>query len=207
MLPNDIESESFRIIRSEMGPHHFDDQQLTVVVRVIHATGDFDYGDILRFHPEAISSGLAALQQGCTVVADVRMVEAGIASRILARFGGRVMCDIDSSGVRDAARAQGLTRATVAMRRNAAHLNGAIVAIGNAPTALLEVLRLVREEGIRPALIVGVPVGFVNAAESKADLCAQEVPYVTSLGRKGGSSVAVATVNALLRLLQPAGKD
>jgi precorrin-8X/cobalt-precorrin-8 methylmutase len=207
MLPHEIESESFRIIRSEMGPHHFDEQQLAIVVRVIHATGDFDYSNNLRFHPEAIPSGLAALQRGCTIVADVRMVEAGIASRILARFGGRVMCDIDGSDVSEAAGTQGLTRATVAMRRNAAQLDGTIVAIGNAPTALMEVLRLVREDGIRPALIVGVPVGFVNAAESKADLCAQEVPYVTSLGRKGGSSVAVATVNALLRMLPPPCKD
>ncbi|MGQ9491710.1 MAG: precorrin-8X methylmutase [Anaerolineae bacterium] len=207
MLPHEIERESFRIIRAELGPYSFSEAELAIVVRAIHATGDFDFGRIIRFHPQAIASGVAALRRGATVVTDVAMVQVGIASDLLARFGGRTLCEIRAPEVYALAQAAGLTRSAAAMRRNAAHLHAGIVAIGNAPTALLEVLRLVREEGVRPALVVGVPVGFVKAAESK-DALAQladgrpewDVPYITAVGRKGGSTVAVAIVNALLRL-------
>lgn len=200
MLPHEIEQESFRIIRGEIGAHGFSEDELAVAVRVIHATGDFDFRDILRFHPRAVESGVDALRRGCTVVTDVRMVEVGISGDRLAGFGGRTVCDIGSDDVRDAAKAEGLTRAAVAMRRNAGSIDGGIAAIGNAPTALLEVIRLVREEGVRPALVVGVPVGFVKAAESKDGLLTLDVPYITAVGRKGGSPVAAAVVNALLRL-------
>ncbi len=207
MLPHEIERESFRIIRAELGPHHFTEAELAIVVRVIHATGDFEYAQLVRFHPQAIARGLAAIRGGVPVVADVEMVRVSIASDLLASFGGRVVCDIRAPEVYALAQAEGVTRSTAAMRRNAASIHGGIVAIGNAPTALLEVLRLVREEGIRPALVVGVPVGFVNAAESKSSLvaladggAAWDIPYITTLGRKGGSSVAAAILNALLRL-------
>lgn len=200
MLPHEIERESFRIIRAEMGAHSFPEDKLAVVVRVIHATGDFDFKDTIRFHPQAVQSGVEALGRGCTVVSDARMVEVGIASTILAEFGGHIVCDIKRPEVYRTAKELGLTRSAVAMRHNAQNIHGGIVAIGNAPTALLEVIRLVREEEIRPALIVGVPVGFVNAAESKEELLTLDVPYITTVGRKGGSSVAVATINALLRL-------
>lgn len=202
MLPHEIERESFRIIRAEMGDHSFSEEELAVVVRVIHATADFDFQQIIRFHPQAIASGLEAIRRGCTIVTDVRMVEVGISEAILAEFGGRIVCDIRHPGVYEQARAQGLTRSTVAMRLNAANIAGGIVAIGNAPTALLEVIRLVREEGIRPALIVGAPVGFVSAVESKDELLTLDVPYITAVGRKGGSTVAAAMINALLRLAQ-----
>jgi precorrin-8X/cobalt-precorrin-8 methylmutase len=210
MQPHQIEGESFRIIRDEMGEHTFTAQELAVVVRVIHATADFEFRDILRFHPNAVQrgagahairAGVDALWGGCTIVTDVRMVQVGISERLLTPFGGQIVCDIGHPAVRALAKERGLTRATLAMRRNRARIDGGIVAIGNAPTALLEVIRLVREEGVRPALIVGVPVGFVNAVESKAELTQlQAVPYITALGRKGGSSVAVSIVNALLRL-------
>ncbi|RME78251.1 MAG: precorrin-8X methylmutase [Chloroflexi bacterium] len=200
MLPHEIEQESFRIIRSEMEANGFSEAELAVVVRVIHATADFDFQRILRFHPRAIEAGIEAIRRGATIVTDVRMVQAGISQAILAEFGGQTVCDIAHPEVREQARAQGLTRSIVAMRRNAAHIDGGIVAIGNAPTALLEVVRLVREEGIRPALVVGMPVGFVKAAESKEELLTLDVPYITAVGRKGGSPVAAATVNALLRL-------
>ena len=198
MLPHEIESESFRIIRNELGAHAFSDGELDVVVRIIHATGDFDFKDILRFHPLAVQSGIEALRRGATVVTDVRMVEVGIARRLLDALGGRTVCDIGHDEVVEAARAASSTRSTMAMRRNARTMQDNIVAVGNAPTALLEVIRLVREEKVRPALIIGVPVGFVNATESKAELMDLDVPYITSLGRKGGSTVAVAAVNALL---------
>ena len=200
MLPHEIERESFRIIRAEMSQNSFSEEELAIVVRVIHATADFDFQDIMRFHPQAVESGLAAIRQGCTIVTDVRMVQVGITDSILAEFGGQTVCDIKHPSVYRQAQALGLTRSTMAMRQNADNIHGGIVAIGNAPTALLEVIRLVREEGVRPALIVGVPVGFVKAVESKDELLTLDVPYITAVGRKGGSTVAAATLNALLRL-------
>jgi precorrin-8X/cobalt-precorrin-8 methylmutase len=200
VLPHEIERESFRIIRAEMGDHKFSEDELMVVVRVIHATADFDFQEAIRFHPRAVRAGVTALRRGCTVVTDVRMVQVGVSSEMLSRLGGRTVCDIRHPQIYEAARALGLTRSAVAMRRNVQNIHGGIVAIGNAPTALLEVIRLVREKNVRPALIVGVPVGFVNAAESKEELIVLDVPYITTLGRKGGSTVAVAIINALLRL-------
>ncbi len=207
MLPREIEQESFRTIRAEMGRHSFLEDELAVVTRVIHATADFDFARAMRFHPQALSQGVAALRRGCTVVADVHMVEAGITASLLDLLGGSIICDIRDLEVVEIANAQGVTRACAAMRRNAPHIHDGIVAIGNAPTALLEVIRLVREYHVRPALIVGVPVGFIKAAESKDQLLSLQasvphgdVPYITVLGRKGGSSVAAAIVNALLRM-------
>ena len=200
MLPHKIEQESFDIIRAEMGDHTFSAEELMVVVRVIHATADFDFQDTIRFHPEAVGAGIAALRRGCTVVTDVRMVKAGISGEMLAHLRGRTICDIQHPAVHKAARALGTTRSAIAMRRNKQNIHKGIVVIGNAPTALLEVIRLVRKEQVRPALVVGVPVGFVKAAESKEELLTLGVPYITAMGRKGGSTVAVAIVNALLRL-------
>jgi precorrin-8X/cobalt-precorrin-8 methylmutase len=207
MLSHEIEQESFRVIRAEMGRHSFSEEELAVVTRVIHATADFDFARTMRFHPQALSQGVAALRRGCTIVTDVHMVEVGITAGLLDLLGGNIICDIRDPEVVEIANAQGVTRASAAMRRNAPHIHDGIVAIGNAPTALVEVVRLVREYHIRPALIVGVPVGFVKAVESKDQLLGLstsalygEVPYITAQGRKGGSSVAAAIVNALLRL-------
>lgn len=195
-----IESKSFRIIREEMGAHSFDEAALAVVVRVVHATADFDFVKTLRFHPAAVQSAVNALRQGCDVLSDVRMVQVGIADRLLGQLGGQTRCLIDAPAVRARAAAEETTRSVAAMRALAPAMSGAIVATGNAPTALLEVLRLIEEEGVRPALVVGVPVGFVSAVESKDALLAVDVPYITTIGRKGGSTVAAAAVNALLRL-------
>lgn len=206
MKPHEIESNSFHIVRSELGDHTFTERELTVVTRVIHATADFDFRDTLRFHPHdgathAIQAGIDALRGGCTVVTDVSMAQTGISQRLLDPFGGQIVCDIAHPAVYDLAQELGITRSRAAMRRNKERIDGGIVAIGNAPTALLEVIRLVRREGVRPGLIIGVPVGFVNTVESKEELLTlNEVPYIVALGRKGGSSVAVAIVNALLRL-------
>jgi precorrin-8X/cobalt-precorrin-8 methylmutase len=201
--PHEIERTSFEIIRAElaeMGKLNFSDDELTVAVRVIHATADFDFRNILRFHPQAIAAGLAALRRCCTVVTDVHMTEVGIGGDLLTKLGGRKICSIRSPEVRQQAALLGATRSLMAMRLNAANIDGGIVAIGNAPTALLEVIRLVKEEGLRPALVVGVPVGFVSAVESKDELLTLDVPYITAIGRKGGSPVAAAIMNALLRL-------
>ncbi len=195
-----IERESFEIIRAELGAHAFTEAQLNVVVRVIHASADFDFVQIMRFSPGAVEAGIEALRRGCTVVTDVRMTEAGISRHMLAKLGGRKLCAIDAAAVEAAAETAGTTRSTMAIRQHAADINGGIVAIGNAPTALLEVIRLVREENLRPALVVGMPVGFVSAVESKDELLTLNVPYITAVGRKGGSPIAAATLNALLRM-------
>ena len=206
MRPEEIEAESFRLIRQELGPHTFSPDELAVVMRVIHATADPECAQNLRFHPRAITSGLQALRSGCAILADVRMVEAGISRRYLAAVSCQIQCAIDDPEVARIARRSGETRSTIAMRHLREHMDGNILAIGNAPTALLEVVRLCRDEGVRPALTIGVPVGYVSAAESKAALAELDVPYITLLGRKGGSVVAVAALNALLRLAVDAGQ-
>jgi precorrin-8X/cobalt-precorrin-8 methylmutase len=153
------------------------------------------------FHPRAVEAGLAALRRGASVVADVQMIQAGISAAYLAELGGRLHCYMADPDVAERARAEGTTRAIQCMRKAAREAPGAVYAIGNAPTALLELVRLVEDGEADPALIIGVPVGFVSAAESKARLREQGLaPYITNRGRKGGTPVAVAITNALLRL-------
>ncbi len=204
MDPMAIEAASFATIDAELSPHFgFTAEEHAVVRRVIHATADFEFARTLRFHPRAFEAARRAFAAGAPVVADVQMVQAGINKTALGRFGGEVLCYIGDPDVADEARAAGTTRAVMATRRARALGDGVVLAIGNAPTALLETLRLVAEDGWRPALVVGVPVGFVSAVESKAALHATGptgVPYITALGRKGGTPVAVATLNALLAL-------
>jgi precorrin-8X/cobalt-precorrin-8 methylmutase len=200
MKPEEIEKESFRIILEELGPHSFSPAELAIVQRVIHATADFEYARLLRFSSGAIAGGIHALRRGGRLVSDVQMIAAGVSRSRLAHFGCQVHCRVDAPEVSEMAQQMGQTRSEIAMRQFGSELSGAIVAIGNAPTALFEVLRLFREAQIVPALIVGVPVGFVNAAESKEALGLASLPYITTSGRKGGSTVAVAILNALLRL-------
>ncbi|MBI1821008.1 MAG: precorrin-8X methylmutase [Nitrospirae bacterium] len=197
--PEKIEEESFKIIEAELGPHSFSDQEFQVARRVIHASADFEFAKNLRFHPEAISSGVAALQKGSSIVADVEMIQSGISKAGLTRFGGKVACYISDEDVMVEAKKLGVTRAICSMRK-AVKTNAEIYAIGNAPTALFELIRLVKEGVVRPALIVGVPVGFVSAVESKDALLGLQTPFITAIGRKGGTPVAVAIINALIRL-------
>ncbi len=199
--PDAIEAESFRIIDAEMGPHDFSVIEWPVVQRAIHSTADFELGRSMAFHPRAVEAGIAAIRKGAHVVADVQMIQAGISAAYLAEFGGRVLCYMADPDVAAKARAEGTTRAIQCMRRAAREAPGAIYAIGNAPTALLELVRLVEDGEANPALIIGVPVGFVSAAESKEQLRRQGlVPYITNRGRKGGTPVAVSITNALLRM-------
>lgn len=170
-----------------------------VVCRVVHATGNPNSAYLLRFHPQALAAGVAALRRGVLLFVDVRMVKMGIDRRALRELGGKAVCFTHHSRVRAAARSQGLTRALVAVRLFRDLLKDNIVVIGNAPTALAEVLRQVAQ-GVKPALIIGTPVGFVGASEAKTQLANQDVPYVTMVGPQGGSTVAVAIVNALLAL-------
>lgn len=199
--PDAIEAESFRIIDAEVGPHEFSVIEWPIVQRAIHSTADFDLGRSMIFHPRAVEAGIAAIRRGAHVVADVQMIQAGVSAGYLAEFGGRVYCYMADPDVAERARAEGTTRAIQCMRKAAREAPGAIYAIGNAPTALLELVRLVEDGEASPSLIIGVPVGFVSAAESKEQLRTQAlVPYITNRGRKGGTPVAVSITNALLRL-------
>jgi precorrin-8X/cobalt-precorrin-8 methylmutase len=207
--PSSIEEESFRIIDAELSPHfRFSPEEHALVRRVIHATADFEYARNLRFHPSCFKAFFSAMAAGADLICDVQMVQAGVSRVRLEGFGGQVLCPISDPDVAASAKAAGHTRAMEAMRKMADRGPGGVVAIGNAPTALTETIRLIREEGWRPALVIGVPVGFVSAAESKDSLArgdAEPVPYITSLGRKGGTPCAVSLVNALLLLAEGKG--
>jgi precorrin-8X/cobalt-precorrin-8 methylmutase len=201
-LGRTIEQDSFDIIDREVGAHAFGPGEWQVARRVIHATADFEFKTLMAFHPQAIASGIAALRGGCRVIVDVKMIAAGLNEARLAAYGCSVVSRISDADVIETATANGSTRAIEAMRKSHAlgELDGAIVAIGNAPTALIECARLVRDAGARPALIVGVPVGFVSAAESKQIVEQVDVPWIVARGRKGGSPIAVAILHALLML-------
>lgn len=201
-----IEAESLSIITDELGPTGFSPAELSVVKRVIHTTADFGFADLLRMSPGAVEAGVEAISQGRSIVTDVKMVHAGITPARLAPFGARVLCFSSDDDVASTAARESITRSAAAMRKAAAAADGGIVAVGNAPTALAELLRLVREGRTRPALVVGVPVGFVGAVEAKEALMASGLPHIATSGRKGGSTVAVAIVNALaIEALKRAG--
>ncbi len=201
MAGREIEAESFRIIDSEIRGHSFAQDEWQVVRRVIHTTGDTDYARWIRLHPLAISEGIGALRRGAPIFTDTRMIRVGLSPWRLDWFGNEVETPPADPGSQAWAEAYGTTRSVAAFRRCADRFHGAVIAVGNAPTALLETLRLVREEGVRPALVIGVPVGFVQAVESKDALLEMEAqPSILVLGRKGGSSVAVAILHALLEL-------
>jgi precorrin-8X/cobalt-precorrin-8 methylmutase len=201
-LGRSIEDGSFAVIDAEAGAHDFGPAEWQVVRRVIHATADFEFKTLMRFHPRAVAAGVAALRGGCPVLVDVKMIAAGLNEERLASYGCSVLSYISDAEVIATAQERNSTRAIEAMRK--AHrlgkLDGAVVAIGNAPTALLETVRLVREEGAAPALVIGVPVGFVSAAESKEAALSLPLPYIVARGRKGGSPLAVAIIHALLLL-------
>lgn len=199
IAPQEIEAESFRIIERELGPTRFSPEEFAVVRRTIHATGDFSFAGNLRFHPQAVAAGLSTIRAGKNILVDVNMAASGISASLLARFGGRVICRVAEPETASLAKASGTTRSDAAIARSTGD-NIGIVAVGNAPTALLKAMELIKQGVFTPDLVIGVPVGFVNAAESKALLAEQSYPYITALGRKGGTPVAVAAINALLRL-------
>ena len=197
--PMAIENRSMELIAPHLAELHLDERATKLYSRLIHASGDVGYAPITRVHPEAIDRAIEALKAGAHIYTDVEMVRTGINKKKLASFGGEVHCLVADPEIAAEAKELGITRSMVAMRKFGKALDGSIVAIGNAPTALFEVLRLVREEGIRPACIVGIPVGFVGAAESKAELAENGiVPYITVEGTKGGSPIAAAAINALM---------
>lgn len=200
--PMEIETRSMEIIAPHLAPFHLNDVETKVYSRIIHASGDVEYAPLIHIHPDAIAAAQKALKAGADIYTDVEMVRTGINKRKLASFGGQVHCLIADEAVARRAKEEGTTRSLMAMRTFGQKLNGSVVAIGNAPTALYEVLRLMQEEAVRPALVVGIPVGFVGAADAKAALAKEsQVPYITVEGTKGGSPIAAAAVNALLYLI------
>ena len=198
MKPADIEKRSFAIITEELGGRTFPEGVAEVVKRVIHTSADFDYADNLCFSPDAVEQAKAALEAGATIVTDTNMALAGISKPTLAQLGGRAVCLMADEAVAREAKERGVTRATVSME-HAAKLDGPLIfAIGNAPTALIRLHELIEEGAVSPALVIGVPVGFVNVVESKELFLGGDTPYIIARGRKGGSNVAAAIVNALL---------
>lgn len=198
MKPADIEKRSFAIITEELGGRTFPEGVAEVVKRVIHTSADFDYADNLCFSPDAVEQAKAALEAGATIVTDTNMALAGISKGTLAKLGGKAVCLMADEDVAREAKARGVTRATVSME-HAAKLDGPLIfAIGNAPTALIRLHELIGEGAVSPALVIGVPVGFVNVVESKELFLGGDTPYIIARGRKGGSNVAAAIVNALL---------
>ncbi len=194
--PEDIERVSMEIIEARLNGFDVPEEQKPIIKRVIHTTADLSFADSLRFHPDAVRNGQEAIRKKCDIITDVNMVKAGI----IKKYGHNIICNISEDCVIEDARKENLTRAAYAMKRLQDKMDGSIIAIGNAPTALKAVITMVHENSIKPALIVGVPVGFVGAAHSKILLEGLTVPYITNIGRRGGSPVACAIVNALIIL-------
>jgi len=201
MTPQEIEAESFRIIDREAGQHeHFSPEQWLIVRRMIHATADFDFITTVRFHAEAIAAGCRALQSGTAIYADTHMLAAAIGKGAQEAFGCEVFCLVADDEVKKESKTTGETRSAIAMRKAAPRLDGGIIAIGNAPTALHEAITLCEQGKLKPVLIIGLPVGFVEARESKERLWASGIVCITNLDRKGGTPAAAAVLNALIRL-------
>jgi len=196
--PMDIEKRSFEIITELLGDRKLDPENELVIKRAIHTTADFDYADNLVFSPHAVKLGIEALKGGCDIVTDTQMAKSGISKATLAKLGGEVHCFMSDPDVAAEAKARGVTRALVSMEKAAKLGKPCIFAIGNAPTALIRIRELMDSGELKPALVIGVPVGFVNVVESKELIIESDVPHIVARGRKGGSNVAAAIVNALL---------
>ena len=201
LLPEEIEVESLKRVEASLP----DSLSLTraqryVVSRIVRAEGDPEIAGAVHFSEGAVEKGMQAILGGAEVVTDVRMTEVGISKALLSKLGVRTRCNIDSPQAAAKAREEGTTRSVAAMREMAPYLSGAVVAVGNAPTALLALLDLIKDGKAQPALVIGMPVGFVACAESKEELSRGPIPYISVGGRRGGSSAAAATVNALLNL-------
>jgi len=197
MKPHEIERSSFQIIDQEAGIHHFTAQQWSIVQRIIHTTADFEFKEMIRFHPDAISAGIEAIRNGKMIITDTNMARAGIRKKEVETYGGRVKCYINDPLIHEKAAVTGGTRAKAAVDMAISEMKNGIYVVGNAPTALLRLIELIGEKKAQPALVIGLPVGFVNAAESKAALVEMDTPYISNVGRKGGSNVAASVVNAL----------
>lgn len=199
--PMDIERRSFEIITQELGDRKLDPDKELIIKRCIHTSADFDYADNLCFSEGAVERALDALRQGACIVTDTQMGKSGINKRALARLGGEAYCFMSDEDVAAAAKANGTTRAVASMDKAAQLDKKLIIAVGNAPTALVRLYELIKEGKIRPELIIGVPVGFVNVVQSKELIMQAGVPYIVARGRKGGSNIAACICNALLYMI------
>ncbi len=201
VLPADIEKRSFEIITDELerGGLHLLEEQAPIIKRCIHTSADFDYAENLKFSEHAVEKALAAVRSGTSIVTDTQMARAGINKKRLGEFGGQVYCFMSDEDVARAAKENGTTRAAASMDKACALKERLIFAIGNAPTALVRLYELVREGRVRPELVIGVPVGFVNVVQAKElAMTLPDVPYIVAAGRKGGSNIAACICNALL---------
>jgi precorrin-8X/cobalt-precorrin-8 methylmutase len=200
--PTEIEAESFRIIDAEVPkPRPFEGEKWQIVRRMIHTTADFELLKLVRFHPEAVDSGLDALRKGAVIVTDTEMARQGIPVRRLEPLGASVRCLMNDERVIARARAEGITRATAAVDLAVTEIHPHIYVVGNAPTALIRLVEHIDAGAASPAMVVGMPVGFVNAAESKSLLMSRDIPYIAIEGRKGGSALAASVINALCVLV------
>lgn len=199
VLPAEIEKKSMEIIARELAGKRIDPQNMPVVKRVIHTTADFDYAENLAFSPGAVQRAVEAVKEGACIVTDTQMAKAGVNKKVLASFGGEVFCFMSDEDVAQAAKREGTTRAVQSMEKACGINRPLIFAIGNAPTALVKLCELIDEKKVKPRLVIGAPVGFVNVVESKELLLAHvEIPQIVARGRKGGSGVAAAICNAIL---------
>lgn len=198
LSPLEIEARSFEIITQLLGDKVFAPENAAVIKRVIHTTADFDFAESLVFSEHAVLKGIDALKNGCDIVTDTQMAKAGINKRILNELGGEVHCFMSDPDVAEEAKARNITRAFVSMEKAAALPKPCIYAIGNAPTALFALRELYDTGKLNAALIIAVPVGFVNVVESKELIISSSIPYIAARGRKGGSPVAAAVCNAML---------
>ena len=196
--PQDIEKRSFEIIGELLGDRTVPAEQVGIVKRVIHTSADFDYADNLVFGNDAVQKGIAALKEGCTVITDTNMALSGINATNLKKFNSEKVCFIADPAIAAAAKENGTTRAVQSMIHASELKGNQIFAIGNAPTALIKLYDMIKAGEIAPALVIGVPVGFVNVVESKEMFMELDTPYIVAKGRKGGSNVAAAIVNALM---------
>jgi len=198
-----IEDASMQVIEREIGSHPYNEMEWPIVRRVIHSTADFDFAreNAIIFHKDAIESGLNALKAGCSIVVDVNGVVGLLNKQNSKNFDNNIVCKISDPEVMQQAQKENKTRSQMSMRIASLEIDGGIVVIGNAPTALLEVIQMIKENIAKPALVIGMPVGFISASESKEELRKSDVPFITNKGRKGGSSSAAAIVNALYKLI------
>lgn len=198
VLPDEIEKRSMEIITQELGDRVLPPENADIVKRVIHTSADFEYADTLLFSPGAARAGVRALLEGAAIVTDTNMAKAGVNKAAAQRLGVEVVCYMSEPEIADAAKRNGTTRAAASMERAAALGDNVIFAIGNAPTALVRLYEMIQDGALRPRLVIGVPVGFVNVVESKELILQTQVPHIVARGRKGGSNVAAAICNALL---------
>ncbi len=198
-----IEDASMQVIENEIGSHNYNEKEWPIVRRVIHSTADFDFArnNSIIFHNDAIENGLNALKTGRSIIVDVNGVVGLINKQRVKEFGNNIICKISDSEIVLQAQKENKTKSQMSMRIASSDIDGGIVVVGNAPTALLEVIQMIKEKAVKPALVIGMPVGFISAAESKEELAKMDIPFITNKGRKGGSPSAAAIVNALYKLI------